>query len=74
MFNRLSEDQRQVLNIVREGHNIFITGQCSKSCQNFRKERKGGNDYFNLVFTYIIFNMGDMAISRKRNFEKLLRK
>ena len=27
MFDRLSEDQRQVLNIVREGHNIFITGQ-----------------------------------------------
>ena len=27
MFDRLSEHQRQVLNIVREGHNIFITGQ-----------------------------------------------
>ena len=27
MFDRLSEDQRQVLNIVREGHNAFITGQ-----------------------------------------------
>ena len=27
MFDRLFEDQRQVLNIVREGHNIFITGQ-----------------------------------------------
>ena len=27
MFDRLSEDQRQVLNIVREGHNVFITGQ-----------------------------------------------
>ena len=27
MFDRLSEDQRQALNIVQEGHNIFITGQ-----------------------------------------------
>ena len=27
MFDRLSEDQRQVLNIVREGHNVFFTGQ-----------------------------------------------
>ena len=27
MFDRLSEDQRQVLNIVQEGHNVFITGQ-----------------------------------------------
>ena len=27
MFDRLSEDQRQVLNIVREGNNIFIRGQ-----------------------------------------------
>ena len=25
MFDRLSEDQRQVLNVVREGHNVFIT-------------------------------------------------
>ena len=42
--------------------------------KNFRKERKGGNDYFNLVFTYVIFNMRDVAISPKYNFEKLLRK
>ena len=27
MFDRLSEDQHQVLNTVREGHNVFITGQ-----------------------------------------------
>ena len=27
MFERLSKDQRQVLNIVREGHNVFVTGQ-----------------------------------------------
>ena len=27
MFTRLSEDQRQVLNIVREGQNVFIAGQ-----------------------------------------------
>ena len=27
MFDRLSEDQRQALNIVREGHNIFTIGQ-----------------------------------------------
>ena len=39
-----------------------------------REERKGGNDYFNLVFTYVIFNMRDVAISPKYNFEKLLRK
>ena len=39
-----------------------------------RQERKGGNDYFNLVFTYLIFNMRDVAISPKYNFEKLLRK
>ena len=39
-----------------------------------REERKGGNDYFNLVFTYVIFNMRDVEISPKYNFEKLLRK
>ena len=39
-----------------------------------REERKRGNDYFNLVFTYVIFNMRDVAISPKYNFEKLLRK
>ena len=33
-----------------------------------------GNDYFNLVFTYVIFNLRDVAISPKYNFEKLLRK
>ena len=42
--------------------------------KNFRKERKGGNDYFNLVFTYVIFNTRNVAISPKYNFEKLLRK
>ena len=26
MFDKLSEDQRQALNVVREGHNLFITG------------------------------------------------
>ena len=34
MFNRLSEDQRQVLNIVREGHNIFMTGQGGTARRN----------------------------------------
>ena len=34
MFDRLSEDQRQVLNIVREGHNIFITGQGGTARKN----------------------------------------
>ena len=34
MFDRLSEDQRQVLNIVREGHNIFITGQVGTARKN----------------------------------------
>ena len=37
------------------------------------KRDKGGNDCFNLVFTYVIFNMQDVAISPKYNFEKLLR-
>ena len=27
MFYKLSEDQRQALNIVREENNLFITGQ-----------------------------------------------
>ena len=26
MFDKLSENQRQALNMVREGHNLFITG------------------------------------------------
>ena len=39
-----------------------------------REQRKGGNDYFNLGFTYVIFNMREVAISPKYNFEKLLRK
>ena len=34
MFDRLSEDQRQVLNIVGEGHNIFITGQDGTARKN----------------------------------------
>ena len=34
MFDRLSEDQRQALNIVREGHNIFITGQGGTARKN----------------------------------------
>ena len=34
MFDRLSEDQRQVLNIVPEGHNIFITGQGGTARKN----------------------------------------
>ena len=34
MFDRLSEDQLQVLNIVREGHNIFITGQGGTARKN----------------------------------------
>ena len=34
MFDRLSEDQLQVLNIVREGHNIFITGQDGTARKN----------------------------------------
>ena len=49
MFDRLSEDQRQVLNIVREGHNIFITGQGGTARKNncllssiFKQGRVGG--------------------------------
>ena len=34
MFDRLSEDQRQALNIVREGHNLFITGQGGTARKN----------------------------------------
>ena len=34
MFYRLSKDQLQVLNIVREGHNIFITGQGGTARKN----------------------------------------
>ena len=36
MFDRLSEDQRQVLNIVPEGHNVFITGQGGTARKNNR--------------------------------------
>ena len=34
MFDKLSEDQRQALNIVREGHNLFMTGQGGTARQN----------------------------------------
>ena len=34
MFDRLSEDQRQVLNIDPEGHNVFITGQGGTARKN----------------------------------------
>ena len=34
MFDKLSEDQRQALNIVREGHNLFITGQGGAARKN----------------------------------------
>ena len=34
MFDRLSEDQRQVLHIVGEGHNIFITSQDGTARKN----------------------------------------
>ena len=34
MFDKLSEDQRQALNIVREGHNLFITGQGGTAGKN----------------------------------------
>ena len=53
---------------------MFDRGDRQRRWKNFRKERKGVNDYVNLVFTYIIFNMRDMAISPKYNFDKLLRK
>ena len=42
--------------------------------EEFQKREKGGDDYFNLVFTYVIFNMRDVAILPKYNFEKLPRK
>ena len=42
--------------------------------EEFQKKRKGGDDYFNLVFTYVIFNMRDVAILPQYNFEKLPRK
>ena len=34
MFDRLSDDQRQALNIVREGHILFITGQGGTAKKN----------------------------------------
>ena len=34
MFDRLSEDQRQALNIVQGGHDIFITGQGGTARKN----------------------------------------
>ena len=34
MFDKLSEDQRQALNIVREGHILFITGQGGTAKKN----------------------------------------
>ena len=34
MFDKLSEDHRQALNIVREGHNLFITGQGGTARKN----------------------------------------
>ena len=34
MFDKLSEDQHQALNIVREGHNPFITGQSGTARKN----------------------------------------
>ena len=39
-----------------------------------KRGAKRGQCYFNLVFTYVIFNMRDVTISPKYNFEKLLRK
>ena len=39
--------------------------------RRWKNSRKEGNDYFNLVFTYVIFDMRDVAISLKCNFEKL---
>ena len=34
MFDKLSEDQCQALNIVREGHNLSITGQGGTARKN----------------------------------------
>ena len=34
MFDKLSEDQRQALNVVREGHILFITGQGGTAKKN----------------------------------------
>ena len=34
MFDRLSEDQRQALNIVPEENNLFITGQGGTARKN----------------------------------------
>ena len=46
----------------------------TEEVEEFQKREKTGamHDYFNLVFTYAIFNMRDVAISPKCNFEKLL--
>ena len=42
--------------------------------EEFQKREKRRQWLLYLVFTYVIFNMGDVAISPKYNFEKLLRK
>ena len=51
MFDRLSEDQRQALNIVREGHNIFIIGQ-------------GGTARMNNCLLSSIFQQGRVALGK----------
>ena len=51
MFDRLSQDQRQELNIVREGHNVFITG---------RVERVGRT----IAFYQVFFQQGRVALGK----------
>ena len=51
MFDRLSWDQRQVLNIVREGHNVFITGWV---------ERLGRS----IAFYQVFFQQGRVALGK----------
>ena len=51
MFDRLYEDQHQALNIVREGHNIFITDQ-------------GGMARKNNCYLSSIFQQGSVALGK----------
>ena len=60
MFDKLSEDQRQALNIVREGHNLFITGQGGTARKN------------NCLLLSIFFQQGRVALGKWITFIVLL--
>ena len=59
MFDKLSEDQRQALNIVREENNLFITGQ-------------GGTARKNNCFLSSIFPAGEGGFGQMMSPERSL--